>query len=67
MGAAGNGANEIAELMGHADIKTSRRYAHPVGDRKQAAVEAAGRSVAQTCHIPATEAEQPPKLAAVNS
>lgn len=67
MGAAGYGAYEIAELMGHADIKTSRRYAHPVSERKQAAVEATRRGAAQTCHSPATEAEQPPKLVAVNS
>jgi integrase len=65
-GGAGYYAYEIAELMRHADIKTSQRYAHTVSARKQAAVEATRRSAPQTCHSPATEAEQPPKLAAVN-
>jgi integrase len=64
---AGHSEATIAELMGHADIKTSRRYAHPVSERKQAAVEATKRGAARNCHSPATEAEQPPKLAAVNS
>lgn len=67
LGAAGYNAYEIAELMGHADIKTSGRYAHPVDERKQAAVEATRRSAPAACHSPATEAERPPVPAAVNS
>jgi integrase len=65
--AAGYTAYESAELMGHADIKTTGRYAHPVDERKQAAVEATRRTAPAARHSPATEAERPPVLAAVNS
>lgn len=67
LGAAGYNAYEIAELMGHADIKTSARYVHPVDERKQAAVEATRRVAPPACHSPVTEAERPPMPAAVNS
>jgi integrase len=66
LGEAGYNAYEIAELMGHADIKTSQRYVHPVDERKQAAVEATRRPGVQACHSPATEEKQPPALVAVN-
>ena len=36
---AGANAFEIQELMGHADMRTSLRYVHPVSDRHRAAVD----------------------------
>lgn len=57
----------IAELMGHTDPKTTRRYTHGTDRSKQQAVEAARLSRKESVHNLAPQAEQPRKLAAVNS
>ena len=37
----------VAGLLGHADIKTTQRYAHLTDDALQAAVKATGASIAK--------------------
>jgi integrase len=55
----------IAELMGHSDPETTRRYTHATDRAKQAAVEAVSLSGRNPCPIYAPNEIQPPKLAAV--
>jgi integrase len=57
----------IAELMGHTDPKTTRRYTHGTDRAKHEAVEAVRLRPQTACHNPATDAKQPPKLAAVSA
>jgi integrase len=52
----------IADLMGHSDSQTTRRYTHATDRAKRAAVEAVRLRV---CH-PATKQERPPLQVAVN-
>lgn len=56
----------IAELMGHSDPKTTRRYTHGTDRVKHAAVEAARISRPEACHKSATEEKQPTVRLAVN-
>src|SRR5438270_9385443 len=56
----------IAELMGHSDAKTTRRYTHGTDRAKRAAVEAV-RVSREVCHNPATNEERRPLLIAVNA
>lgn len=56
----------IAELMGHSNPRTTRRYTHGTDRAKREAVEAVRRSHTSVCHNPATKEEQRPKLAAVS-
>ncbi len=56
----------IAELMGHTDPKTTRRYTHGTERAKREAVEAALNSARNPCPKSAPDAQQPPKLAAVS-
>lgn len=56
----------IAELMGHSDPKTTRRYTHGTERGKRAAVEAIRVSGGQARPISAPQEERRPKLAAVN-
>jgi integrase len=56
----------IAELMGHTDPKTTRRYTHGTERGKREAVEAALNVERNSCPISAPNAKQPPKLVAVN-
>lgn len=56
----------IAELMGHSDAKTTRRYTHGTDRAKRAAVEAVRVSRA-VCHNPATNEERRPLPIAVNA
>jgi integrase len=53
----------IADLMGHSDPQTTRRYTHATDRAKRAAVEAVRLRV---CHNPATKQERPPLQVAVN-
>jgi integrase len=55
----------IAELMGHSDAKTTRRYTHGTDRAKRAAVEAVRVSALRICHNPATNQKQPPLLTTV--
>ena len=57
----------IAELMGHSDPKTTRRYTHATDRAKRAAVEAVRVLRGGVCHKFATTQERLPKLAAVNA
>jgi integrase len=57
----------IAELMGHSDPQTTRRYTHGTDRAKRAAVEAVRLLGEKVCHKFATKQERPPKLAAVNN
>jgi integrase len=57
----------IAELMGHTDPKTTRRYTHGTDRAKREAVEAVRLKTHMVCHNPATEDKQPPKLVAVSA
>lgn len=57
----------IAELMGHSDPKTTRRYTHATDRAKRAAVEAVRVLRDGVCHKFATTQERLPKLAAVNA
>jgi integrase len=50
----------IAELMGHADAATTRRYTHGTDRAKRAAVEAVRVSHEPVCHKSATNEERPP-------
>jgi integrase len=52
----------IADLMGHSDPQTTRRYTHATDRAKRAAVEAV-----RLCHNPATKQERPPLQVAVNA
>lgn len=56
----------IAELMGHSDPSTTRRYTHGTERGKRAAVEAIKVSRVLACPNSAPEEEQRPKLAAVS-
>lgn len=56
----------IAELMGHSDAKTTRRYTHGTDRAKRAAVEAV-RVSREVCHNPATNEIRPPLQAAVSA
>jgi integrase len=56
----------IAELMGHSDPQTTRRYTHATDRAKRAAVEAVHVLRENVCHKSATTAERLPKLAAVS-
>jgi integrase len=57
----------IAEMMGHTDPKTTRRYTHATERGKLAAVESIRRSAGETRPIYAPNEKQPPTLVAVNS
>jgi integrase len=57
----------IAELMGHTDLKTTRRYTHGTDRAKREAVEAVRLKAQTVCHNPATDGKQPPKLVAVSA
>ena len=57
----------IAELMGHTDPKTTRRYTHGTERAKREAVEAVRLRPQAPCHNPATNDKQPPKLVAVSA
>jgi len=63
---AGYSEATIAELMGHTEAKTTRRYTHGTDRAKQAAVEAVRLSSEKTCHNPATNEKQQPALVAVS-
>src|SRR5215207_10489972 len=52
----------IADLMGHSDPQTTRRYTHATDRAKRAAVEAV-----RVYHNPATKQERPPLQVAVNA
>src|SRR5687768_9028455 len=54
----------IADLMGHSDPQTTRRYTHATDRAKRAAVEAVRLRV---CHNPATKQERPPLQVAVSA
>ncbi|MBA2526926.1 MAG: site-specific integrase [Pyrinomonadaceae bacterium] len=56
----------IAELMGHSDPQTTRRYTHATDRAKRAAVEAVRVLREDICHKSATTQERLPELAAVN-
>ena len=56
----------IAELMGHSDPQTTRRYTQATDRAKRAAVEAVSLVRKEICHKSATTQERLPKLAAVN-
>jgi integrase len=62
---AGYSEATIAELMGHADRKTTGRYTHGTDRAKREAVEAAAPRAGNARPNYAPEAKQPPKLAAV--
>jgi integrase len=64
---AGHSEATIAELMGHADRKTTGRYTHGTERAKREAVEAAAPRAVNPRPNYAPNAEQPPKLVAVNS
>lgn len=63
----GNSEATIAELMGHTDPKTTRRYTHGTEQAKRKAVEAARINVGEACPKSAPNEERLPALAAVNS
>jgi len=52
----------IADLMGHSDPQTTRRYTHATDRAKRAAVESI-----LPCQNPATKQERPPLQVAVNA
>lgn len=52
----------IAELMGHTDPKTTRRYTHRTDRTKREAVEPLRLRTQAVCHNPATNDKQPPML-----
>jgi integrase len=54
----------IADLMGHSDPQTTRRYTHATDRAKRAAVEAVRLKL---CHNPATKQERPPLQVAVSA
>jgi integrase len=56
----------IAELMGHSDAKTTRRYTHGTEKGKRAAVESVKVGGGNACPIPAPETKRPPVPAAVS-
>ena len=61
---AGFGKATIADLMGHSDPQTTRRYTHPTERAKRAAVESVRRAVLQqSCHKTITA----PLMVAVSS
>ena len=62
---AGYSEATIAELMGHADRKTTGRYTHGTDRAKREAVEAAAPRAVNPRPNYAPNVEQPPKLAAV--
>lgn len=66
MAEAGYSEATIAELMGHCDTKTTRRYTHATDKAKRAAVEAVRLVAKNSRPIYAPKQEQPPKVAAVN-
>jgi len=51
----GYSESTIAELMGHSDPKTTRRYTHATERAKHEAVEAARVGAGKACHNPATK------------
>jgi len=57
----------IADLMGHSDPQTTRRYTHATDRAKRAAVEAVRLTTQRVCHNPATNEERRPLPIAVNS
>lgn len=57
----------IAELMGHSDPQTTRRYTHATDRAKRAAVEAVRLLGEKVCHKFATKQERPPKATAVSN
>jgi len=57
----------IADLMGHSDPQTTRRYTHATNRAKRAAVETVRISGDRFCHNPATNDKRPLLKAAVNS
>lgn len=57
----------IADMMGHSDPATTRRYTHATDRAKQAAVEAVSERDGNACPIYAPKEIQPSKLTAVNS
>jgi integrase len=57
----------IADLMGHSDPETTRRYTHATDRAKRAAVEAVRITGRRVCHNFATTQERPPLLVAVNA
>jgi integrase len=57
----------IADLMGHSDPQTTRRYTHATDRAKRAAVEAVRIARDRVCHNPATKQERPPLQVAVNA
>jgi integrase len=57
----------IADLMGHSDPQTTRRYTHATDRAKRAAVEAVRLSGDRFCHNPATKQERPPLQVAVSA
>lgn len=57
----------IAELMGHSDAKTTRRYTHGTDRAKRAAVEAVRVSRDRVCHNPATNERRRPFPIAVSA
>ena len=56
----------IAELMGHSDPVTTRRYTHATDRAKHAAVAAVNVLRPTPCHNPATNEKQQPSLVAVS-
>ncbi|HEX8336974.1 MAG TPA: site-specific integrase [Pyrinomonadaceae bacterium] len=67
MAEAGCSEATIADLMGHSDPATTRRYTHATDRAKHEAVAAVQAARRTACHSPATEEKRRPKLAAVNS
>src|SRR5689334_12959975 len=57
----------IADLMGHSDPQTTRRYTHATDRAKRAAVEAVRVARDRLCHNPATKQERPPLQVAVSA
>jgi integrase len=57
----------IADLMGHSDPQTTRRYTHATDRAKRAAVEAVRVARDRFCHNPATKQERPPLQVAVSA
>jgi integrase len=65
LGEADYDAFTIAELMGHSDIRTTRRYVRATVRNKRAAVEAVMLGLIRPRHNGVANEKQPPKLAAV--
>jgi integrase len=57
----------IADLMGHSDPQTTRRYTHATDRAKRAAVEAVRVARDRFCHNPATKEERRPLPIAVSA